>query len=395
MISPRSFCDELFHNGVGFVSGVPDSLLKHFCSHVEATLPSRLHVINANEGAAVAAAVGFYLGTGKLGLVYLQNSGLGNAVNPLVSLADREVHSIFLVLLIGWRGEPGVKDEPQHIKQGRITPALLGTLEIPYRVIDGDQEGSVAAARWSCERALAEQRPVAILVREGAFVPPEADQSRKGHGDTASRLEREEAISEILQMLGSESLVVATTGKISRELYELRKARSEPLVKDFLAVGSMGHVSQIALGLALGQPGREVYCLDGDGSAIMHMGSLAICGQSGARNLKHIILNNGCHESVGGQPTVGFGIDFCTIAAACGYAVVGRASNHESLRDGLARLRSVSGPAFLEVRVKPGSRPDLGRPKETPLENKTIFMEFMKGLMAWTRMYAEIPADRQ
>ncbi|MEM7163961.1 MAG: phosphonopyruvate decarboxylase [Planctomycetota bacterium] len=366
----RTF-DALRQNDVRFFAGVPDSLLKHLCACIQDRCAANDHVITPNEGNAVALVAGHHLATGELGLVYMQNSGLGNAVNPLVSLAGAGVYSIPMLLLIGWRGEPGRPDEPQHLQQGQVTLGLLEQLEIPHLVLP-DSEG---AAQRALLHAAAEARrlsaPFAIVVRKGTFAdyaPTTPTRERYSMG-------REEVVQQLLASLEAEDAVVSTTGKTSREVFEYRAKHDEP-PRDFLTVGSMGHASQIALGVALARRDRRVVCLDGDGAALMHMGSLAAIGQSDARNLVHVVLNNGAHDSVGGQPTVGFGIDIAGIAAACGYSTVHSVATASDLHRAWVEIAG-DGPHFLEVRVKRGARSDLGRPTSTPAENKGDFMQFI------------------
>ena len=354
MISPERLVNACRASGIGLFCGVPDSLLKSFCAFVTDNLGDR-HVITANEGGAVALASGHYLATGELACVYMQNSGQGNAVNPLASLADPDVYSIPMVLLVGWRGEPGVKDEPQHVKQGKITVSLLETLDIPTEILPDDEFLAQDIVARMVARAKEESRPVALVVRKGLFAEYKLKSRRP---DIADR-RREAVIEEILGGLSPDAVIVSTTGMISREVYETRERRGEGHGRDFLTVGSMGHALMIALGIARSQPKRPVYCIDGDGASIMQMGNLAIAGRSGCANLTHIVLNNAAHDSVGGQPTVGGEIDLEAIAQACGY-------------------NSAGAPTFRMVKVAKGARTDLGRPKERPQENKRLFMETLK-----------------
>jgi phosphonopyruvate decarboxylase len=372
MIEPARFVDTLAAAGVDFVAGVPDSLLTDVCRCFEAALPSERHVIAVNEGSAVALAAGYHLATGSVPLVYMQNSGLGNAINPLTSLSDREVYSLPIVLLIGWRGEPGVPDEPQHVKQGRVTQGLLDALEVPYRTLDAEQEAGLRSAAWAVTEAERRQGPVALLVRRGTFARAQVPR-RLAEGTLAAT--REQMIETVVAAVHPETTVVATTGMISRELYEVRRRRDATGDQDFLTVGSMGHASQIALGIAMARPDARVLCLDGDGAALMHLGSFAAIGAGRAANLVHVVLNNGAHDSVGGQPTVGFDIDFPRVARACGYAAtVGPLTSPAEVRSEIRRLEVGTGPSMLEVRVATGARRDLGRPKEPPVENKLRFM---------------------
>ncbi len=375
MISCEFFCRVLADHGVSFFSGVPDSLLKDFCAYVTAQYPQDSHIIAANEGGAVALACGVHLATGRIPLVYMQNSGQGNAANPLISLADPEVYSIPVLLLIGWRGQPGRKDEPQHKKQGAITLAFLETLGIPYRILSDTEEAARQDIALLVDHMEKAQAPAAFVVQKGTFEPYGAAPAKPG--EESYSLTREAAIKQIAGQLEPSDVVVSTTGKTSRELYEHRAATGGRYESDFLTVGSMGHCSQIALGIALSKPDRQVYCLDGDGAVLMHMGALAIIGVHGTENFKHIVLNNGAHESVGGQPTVATTLAICDIARSCGYRQCLRAASEVELPDAFARLRDSVGPSLLEVRIAVGARGDLGRPATSPAENKAAFMEFL------------------
>lgn len=354
MIEVVKFIDALETAGVSFFTGVPDSLLKSFCAYLTDSRGGG-HVIAANEGGAVGLAAGHYLATGRPALVYMQNSGQGNAVNPLCSLADPDVYSIPMVLVVGWRGEPGVKDEPQHAKQGKVTVSLFETLGIPAEVLPDDEFSALEIARRMVGRARAESRPVALVVRKGLF----SEYVLKDRKLDIASLPREQAIEDVLTSMPDDAVVVSTTGMISREVYETRVRMGQGHERDFLTVGSMGHALMIALGIARERPNRKVFCLDGDGASIMHMGNMAIAGQSGCSNLTHIVFNNAAHDSVGGQPTVGGAIDLPAVAVACGYNRSG-------------------APAFREIKVAKGARKDLGRPKEPPQSNKALFMETLK-----------------
>ena len=373
MISPRAFYETLAAEGVNFVVGVPDSLLKELCTYIDAAVLGERHVISANEGTAVGLAAGHHLAKGGIPLIYLQNSGLGNMVNPLLSLADAEVYSLPMIAIVGWRGEPGLKDEPQHVKQGRVTTSMLDAMEIPYRVLNGDQNDATDAAIWACRTAQIINAPVMLLVQKGAF--GKAEEKRPICYVPEKSITRESAIELIISNLPASTMVVATTGMISRELYELRGALGQDRSSDFLTVGSMGHASQIALGIARAKPETQVVCLDGDGAALMHLGGMATIGTSVIGNLLHIVLNNGAHDSVGGQPTVAQKISLTAIARACGYdVVVGPSEHKKEIVKQINNLAKTSGRRFLEVRVRPGSRSDLGRPQENPIENKLQFI---------------------
>lgn len=373
MVDCEFFYDSLTQRGVDFFTGVPDSILKDFCAYITDHADSKKHITAANEGGAIGLASGYYLATGKIALVYMQNSGQGNAINPLVSLADPDVYCIPMVLLIAWRGEPGKKDQPEHIKQGKITLSLLDTLGVRYRILPETNTDARECLEEILDMAGATGASVALIVRKGTFSPYQ----QKEREDLGFELTREQAIKLIVDKLADSDIVVSTTGKTSRELYEYRDALDGNHSKDFLTVGSMGHACQIALGIALSKLSRQVFCFDGDGAAIMHMGSLAIIGSQKAKNFRHIIFNNGSHDSVGGEPTAGFAISLTDIAKACSYKIALRAETAREVADHLEVIRSVDGPALLEIRVRKGARADLGRPKISPRENKIRFMQFL------------------
>ena len=372
-IEPAALWDALAAAGVEFFTGVPDSLLKDFIAYLVDHADPAQHVTAANEGGAVALATGYHLATGGIAAVYLQNSGLGNTVNPLTSLADPEVYGIPVLLIVGWRGRPGVHDEPQHRKQGAITLEQLGVLGIPTVVLDDQVDDVVAAVRALVQQALGEGRPVALVVPPGRLA---------SYKRTATQVERfgqrrEAAIEAVLATVGPRDVVVCTTGMASREVFEYRARAGEGHGRDFLTVGGMGHASQIALGLALNKPDRTVVCIDGDGAAIMHLGALAIIGTRGPANLRHVILNNGAHDSVGGQPTAGLAVDLVAIAEACGYRAAHRVDSLAEIPGAVADLAATPGPTLLEVRVDLGARSDLGRPTASPAENKAELMAFL------------------
>lgn len=366
----KTFYDSMTGAGLDFYAGVPDSLLKDLCAYVTDHTPAERNVITANEGSAVALAAGYYLATGRPGVVYLQNSGLGNTVNPLTSLADLACYGIPMLLVVGWRGEPGKKDEPQHVKMGNISREVLDAIGVEWAELPQDPEAALAAVAFARQRLAERPAPYAFLVRAGTF-----DKYKlKNQLTSPYAMSREEAIGLIVEQLPSDARIVATTGMPSRELYEHREQRGENHDTDFLTVGSMGHSSQIALGIALQDKSKKIYCLDGDGAVLMHMGGLASIGTSGCTRYKHICLNNGAHDSVGGQPTVAFDVELAKVASACGYPAVFVATTAQELVDVFPRFEAAEGPAFLEVRVKVGHRDNLGRPKMAPAELKVAFM---------------------
>lgn len=374
MIRPQFFYELLKENGTGFFTGVPDSLLKSFCAYITDNVERKNHIIAANEGCAVGLAAGYYFATGRVPLVYMQNSGLGNTVNPLLSLADKQVYSVPILLVIGWRGEPGVHDEPQHIKQGRVTCSLLDAMEIPYCILSDKETEAKVQLEKAYSHIKASSSPYAIVVRKGIF----DSYKLKTNETVPAEMSREEAIEKIILNAPSNACFVSTTGMASRELYELRDKHGQGHAKDFLTVGSMGHASQIALSIALSKPARKIFCIDGDGAAIMHLGGLTTIGTQKPKNMVHIVLNHGAHDSVGGQPTVGRKINLCAVAQACGYDKVVSVKTIEELETQLEYLSSAEGSFLIEVLVSKGARADLGRPKSSPIENKRAFIEFLE-----------------
>lgn len=378
MIRPVFFIEKLRENGIDCFAGVPDSLLKNICAYITDHCDAQHNIITANEGAAVCLAAGHYLATGKLACVYMQNSGEGNIINPLASLTDPEVYNIPVLLLIGWRGRPGVHDEPQHVKQGKVTTGLLNTMGINFDVLskDEDKAGKQIA---NAIQALNRKEVYALVIEKDTF---ENYQLSTVNSQLELSLSREEAIQTVAAALGEKDCIVSTTGMISRELFEYRTAMNQGHERDFLTVGSMGHASQIALGIAMAQPERRVCCFDGDGATIMHMGSMAIVASKCPNNYIHVVFNNGAHDSVGGQPTVGLNIDLPAIAKAVGYKHVVSVDNKEDLENQLSIINSQLSineyPIFLEIRVRKGNRKDLGRPTTTPIENKEALMDFLK-----------------
>jgi len=367
----ENFFELLVNNGIDCFCGVPDSLLKDFCAYVTDNVSSDRHTITANEGNAIGLAAGHYLATGKPALVYMQNSGIGNCVNPLLSLTDEEVYNIPLLMLIGWRGEPDKKDEPQHVKQGKVTDKLLDAMGIKYEILPEDFEQAEPLINNAFKYMSETKQPVAFIIRKGLF----EKYTLKNKKTTPYELRREEAIETVLKALSFEDVIVSTTGHISREVYETRNRLGQSHKQDFLTVGSMGHSSSIALGIALEKPDRNVYSLDGDGAFLMHMGSVAVNASKGLDNFKHIIFNNEAHDSVGSQPTTASNADLSQIALNSGYKRVYSVNTKEELQKVLTEFIQKKCTALLEIKVKCGAREDLGRPKEKPKENKKIFME--------------------
>lgn len=374
MVSVENFCKKLADNGIDFFTGVPDSLLKNLCAYITDNLPQNRHIIAANEGNALAIATGYHLATSKIACVYMQNSGQGNIVNPLLSLVDEDVYKIPVLFIIGWRGEPGVHDEPQHVKQGKLTNKLLETLGVEYSVLSPDTENADKIVQNAVDYIKETNKPFALVVRKGTFDKYNL-QNKKTN---CSNLSRETAIGIVVGVIQNNAAIVSTTGQISRELYEYRVKNNMPHSKDFLTVGSMGHASSIAFGIALAQPERPIFIFDGDGATLMHMGAIPVIASQKLKKFKHIIFNNQAHDSVGSQPTCANMIDYVKMAESCGYDKAWSVSTQEELQTVLPDVISFDGTCLLEIKVKCGAREDLGRPKETPIENKKLFMNFLR-----------------
>ncbi len=362
MIEAREFLEVLIRRGLDSFFGVPDSLLRSLNAEISQNKGVANHVICANEGGAIASAVGHFIGTGKPAVVYLQNSGLGNTVNPLLSIADGSVYGIPMLLIIGWRGEPDQKDEPQHMRQGELTPIILEEMGVSWKAItEADHTDWNEKVQYLLDAATTKREPVALLVGKNLF----QGSSSSSTEITVDRPTRESALELVLSVIPKNDPTVATTGMLGRELYEIRR-RQGGGTADFLNIGGMGHASSIALGLSLSQPGTTVWCLDGDGAAIMHLGSLAVIANNKPRNLKHIIFNNEVHDSVGGQPTAAQSFSFVPLAYALGYENAYIAESPDDILRATQLLKDTEGPTLLEIKIRPGSRKDLGRPDKSP-----------------------------
>ncbi len=361
--------------GADFYTGVPDSQLKALCNYLIATygIDKHHHVIAANEGNCTALAAGYHLATGKVPVVYMQNSGEGNIINPVASLLNDKVYAIPVIFVVGWRGEPGIHDEPQHIYQGEVTVKLLEDMDIASFIVGKDTtEDELSAKMADFRELLAKGKNVAFVIRKGALSYGEEVEYKNDY-----TMVREDIIKHIVAVTG-EDAIVSTTGKASRELFEARVANGQSHKYDFLTVGSMGHSSTIALGVAINKPDRKIWCVDGDGAVLMHMGAMALVGANKPENMVHVVINNGAHETVGGMPTVAANIDLVAIAKACGYPNAVSVDSFEALDRELNAAKARAELSLIEVKCSIGARDDLGRPTTTALENKQNFMEFLK-----------------
>ena len=370
----KDFVDILASRGLEFYTGIPDSHMEQLCNYlVERFGTSGRNIMPANEGNCAGIAAGYHLATGKTPVIYMQNSGLGNFMNPFASMLSDRLFGIPCLLIVGWKGEPGKPEQPQHIFQGELTEGTLDLLGIPYAILEenvGDEDFSLLLD--GLLPVLRDGRPAAIIMKAGAIVADVDAKDKQGH-----LMSRESAIVQMV-LAAPQDAFVATTGKTCRELYEIRERLHHTHNRDFLVIGSMGHASSVAMGIALNRPETKVWCLDGDGSVLMHMGSLAAIGASSPPNLVHVILNNGTYDSVGGQPTMASGVDFRKVAEACGYNASFLADSPEALDEALAAAKLTSGPVFLEVRIADGSKEGLGWPQIPPAEAKGAFMSFLK-----------------
>tara|TARA_B100001029_G_scaffold117481_1_gene97353 strand:- start:4067 stop:5188 length:1122 start_codon:yes stop_codon:yes gene_type:complete len=367
MIDTLKFFNALKENKIDFFTGVPDSLLKEFCFCITDNTSKKQHIINSNEGSSIGLSIGYNLATNKIPLVYFQNSGLGNIINPYTSLVHKSVFKIPMLFFIGWRGEPDKKDEPQHFFQGKITEDLLKILEIDHEILKTDTEESIKQIERIIDTIKTTEKPFAILVKKNTF----SSYSYKSN-TIKSNLIREKCIEIILDNFKEDDIIVSTTGKTSRELNEVSKNKklTPPM---FFTIGGMGHSSQIALGISNFSP-KRVFCFDGDGSIIMHMGSMGIIGNNSNENYFHILFNNGTHESVGGQPTIGQNINFRLLSKSLGYKNYIKLTTEEKISNYFKNIKNlIEGPVFIEILIDSSSRPDLGRPEETPIEQKKIF----------------------
>lgn len=373
MVNQEILFTSLEDQGIDFFTGVPDSLLNDFCLYLCHHYDNDRHIMAANEGNAIAIAAGHYLATGMIPVVYMQNSGIGNATNPLLSLAHESVYGIPMLLVIGWRGDPAIKDHAQHKKQGELTPVLMKDMDIPYEILDND-ETVIEKFMWAQAKAKEISSPVALIAKKGILTQKEKHQEYP----ESTLMNREEAISAVIDIFGSNAIYLATTGRATRELHEQLKLHGIAAGHEFLNVGSMGHVSSVALGMAMAQPDKKIVVFDGDAAAVMHMGSLATTGRYQPKNLIHIVLNNGVNESVGGQPSAGYVVDLTSVAKACGYITSSINIEKSSELKTMIEILSVADkPAFIDVHVRQGIRKDI--PK-LDIDHQEQIIQLMKTL---------------
>lgn len=355
MVNLQDLFDSLKSQGVNFFTGVPDSLLNNFCLYMVENIPDGQHVMAANEGNAVAIAAGHYMATGDIPVVYMQNSGIGNATNPLLSLTHDCVYGIPMILVIGWRGDPAISDHAQHKKQGELTPVLMKDMDIPYEILD-DENTVIQKFEWAVDKAKEISAPVALIAKKAILT----EKVKKQEYPESRLMNREEAVSAVVDVLGNDAIYLGTTGRATREVHEQLKEHGVGEGHEWQNVGSMGHVSSVGLGIALAKPEQKVVVFDGDAAAVMHMGALATNCRYKAGNLIHIVLNNGVNESVGGQPSAGYVVNLTEIAAACGYKTPGHAvETREELQEIIKDYKEDEMPLFIDVHVRQGIRSDM------------------------------------
>lgn len=363
--------------GAEFYTGVPDSQLKTLCDYLMYTygIDEKHHIIAANEGNCVALAAGYHLATGRIPVVYMQNSGEGNTINPVASLLNDQVYAIPIVFIIGWRGEPGIHDEPQHKYQGKVTIKLLEDMDITSFVINKKTtDDEVVKKMTEFKEILSKGKDVAFVISKGALTDAPIIEYKNDY-----KMTRESIIQHIVNVT-EEDPIISTTGKASRELFEIRERNKESHKYDFLTVGSMGHSSSIALGVAINKSKQKIWCIDGDGAVLMHLGAMAVIGSIRPNNLVHIVINNGAHETVGGMPTVAENLDLIAIAKACGYPYAVCVDNYDELDKELKMAKEQEQLCLIEVKSSIGAREDLGRPTTSSIDNKLSFMEFLKSV---------------
>lgn len=374
MVNQKDLFEALETMGVDFFTGVPDSLLNDFCLYLTSNMTSKQHVMAANEGNAIAIAAGHYMATGKLPLVYMQNSGIGNATNPLLSLTHDCVYGIPMLLVIGWRGDPAINDHAQHRKQGELTPVLMKDMDIPYEILD-DETTVIEKFRWAADKAREISSPVALIAKKAILTQKE----KKQQYPESSLMNREEAVAAVVDVLGEDAIYLGTTGRATREVHEQLKEHGVAAGHEFQNVGSMGHVSSVGLGLAIACPEKKIVVFDGDAASIMHMGALATNSRYKAGNMIHVVLNNGVNESVGGQPSAGYVVNLTGVAAACGYRTPGHAIDTKEELQRIIRDYTIGeSPLFIDVHVRQGIRPDM--PK-LGIDHKAVKRELMKNLL--------------
>ena len=366
MIKVESLVKILKRNKSTFFTGVPDSVLKEL-SYTLQNKDKKEHIIATNEGTAVSIGIGHYLSTKEVPCVYMQNSGLSNALNPLLSIAHEKVYAIPLILIIGWRGSPRIKDEPQHNVKGKITESILKLLNIKYTILRSinDLDKFEKQIKFSKKK----NSIVACLIEQGTL--EKIDRIKKN--SDFYKLNKELFLKTLLQSLDKNTKVISSTGYNSRELMHIRSKYKIIKTKDFYMVGGMGHTSSVALGYSLTSK-KKIICIDGDGSFLMHLGAIKTAGTFANKNFKYILLNNNSHDSVGGQNTYANNINFEKLSKSLGFKKFYSIKNDKNLKKTIKTFLSDDTLSFLEVKVSNSKIKNLPRPTDL-IKIKNEFMK--------------------
>ena len=365
MIEVNSLVSLLKKNNCDFFTGVPDSVLKELSIKLQ-NKNKKKHIIATNEGSAVSLGIGHYLSTKRVPCIYMQNSGLSNALNPLISIAHKRVYSIPLILVIGWRGSPRIKDEPQHNIKGEITENILKLLNIKYTILRSNNDLN----KFDKQIKLAKKKSsiVACLIEQGTLTKNKKTNKKKDFYN----LDKEIFLKTLLLTLKKNTKIISSTGFNSREIMYLRKKFKITNGRDFYMVGGMGHTSSVALGYSLSNK-KNVICIDGDGSLLMHLGSIKTAGTFANKNFKYILLNNNSHDSVGNQSTYANNVNFEKLSKSLGFKKFYSIKNKINLKKKIKTFLSEKELSFLEIKISNSKIKKLPRPTDL-LKIKKIFM---------------------
>lgn len=365
MIYVEDLLNTLKKKKINFFTGVPDSVLKNLTYKFK-----KNHISVNNEGTAVSLAAGYYLATGKLPCVYMQNSGLGNAINPLISITNKNIYSIPSILIIGWRGSPNSKDEPQHQVMGKKTKQILKLLGIKYFVARNKKD--LEKFEKMIEYSRSKLTSIACLIERSSIKNKKSKTQKKIINKY--KVYRYNFIKELVDLIKIKSNVISSTGFISRELDHILSKKKYLNIKPFYMVGGMGHSASLTLGVSLKSKKQNI-CLDGDGALLMHLGSLGIVKKYGKKNFKYILLRNDTHESVGCQPTNSTHINYKILSKSFGFRKYLLITKELDFKNVVKKLINSPGPSFLEVRIKNGSISNLGRPKNLKFVKKKFMLK--------------------
>ena len=366
MIKIDSLINVLKKNDINFFTGIPDSILIELSRFLQ-NKNKRKHIRATSEGSAISIGIGHYLSTKQVPCIYMQNSGLSNALNPLISITSKKVYNIPLVLIIGWRGSPRVKDEPQHNVKGKITESILKLLNIKYTIVRSGND--LSQFNKIVKNAKKNNNIAACLIEQGTIKKIKKTYNKKNF----YKLNKELFLKTLLETLEKNSKVISSTGYNSRELMYLRNKYKLINTKDFYMVGGMGHTASVALGYSLSTK-KKTICIDGDGSFLMHLGSIKTAGTFANNNFKYILLNNNSHDSVGGQNTYANNIDFEKLSKSLGFKKFYKIKNNKNLKQNIKRFLKGNNLNFLEVKITNSKIKNLPRPNDL-IKIKNLFMK--------------------